>query len=1539
MSPSDPPQPFPGAAASFGLEARDLATNAYRVLFEQHPHPMWVYDLETLRFLAVNEAAVRRYGYDRDEFLAMTIADIRPPEDVPDLLANVARVTEGVDAAGVWRHQTRDGRVLFVEITSHALRFGDHAAELVLAVDVTTRQLAAAAGQLGSQRHRELAALLQRERDRNATAQGAAKIGSWETDLLTLQVYWSEETFRIFGLDPQQFVPTHETFLERVHPDDRAAVDLAFRESFASREPCVIEHRIRTADGTEKVVEEHWRTFVDERGTPVRAVGTCQDITTRWHAAAALRALQARHHRLFDEDLTGNYLCRPDGQVLLCNASLATLLKLAAPTDVGRAGELLFADRHEREQLFAALRPDRPAYQLERWITTLGGEPRLVVEKLVGFWDGFGQLAEVQGYLLDVTESFRARAALRASEERFRGVFRDAAVGIAITDASGRFLQANAAYCAMLGYSEQELLELDLFAVTHPEDRERAAHGAAQLLAGQLPSLVYEKRYLARSGKIAWARLSVAPLRDERGIPSGLIRVAEDITRQRATQTALEQSQALLRMASQLSRLGAWVVELPSRQLVWSEEVRAMHEVPPDFEPSLDSGLAFYDPADRPTIEAAIRRCIEEGERFDLEVRLVTAGGRRAWVRTIGEAVRNADGTVARVHGAFQDISERREAEQRIRRQQSLVRMAGRVARVGGWAIDLPSWQTSWSDELCEMLDFPPGSTPSLEEVLALLPPEARAAVAAAAEACAAGATPFDLEVEVGTTALRSLTVRVRGEADVDTDGRVVRIHGAVQDVTAQKLTERQAGDLAHRLTTTLESISDGFFTLDNEWCFTYLNRQAETLLGRRREDLLGHNLWAEFPAAVGAEFERAFRLAAATGESVELEEHYPSPLDAWFSVRAHPTPQGLAVYFRDVTETRAARDAVRASDERFRLLANTTTDAIYDWDLRTDALWWNEGFERLFGYARDQVEPTVESWTRRVHPDDLRSIEPAVERAMTTGAESWTGEYRFLRHDGTWAFVLDRGRLIRDEGGRPIRMVGGMTDLSERKQTEERLAEQAALLDAAHDAIVLLDLDGRVVYWNRGAERAYGWSSGEVLGLHATEAMGEEPGHLARALASALGEGQWQGESQHHTRDGRPRTVEVSFTLIRDADQLPRSVLSINTDVTERKSLETQLLRAQRLESIGTLAGGIAHDLNNVLTPVLMAVDLLATDEVDPRRQAILRSLQTSAQRGADLVRQVLSFARGFDGPRTRVDAGAVATEVHRIVRDTFPRNVSVELRTAPSLWPVVGDSTQVHQVLMNLCLNARDAMPNGGLLQIDLVNRTVDEAYAALNPSATPGPYVEIRVADTGCGIPQTVLDRIFEPFFTTKPVGEGTGLGLSTVHSIVRSHRGFVNVYSEPGKGSKFKVYFPADVDGRTAEAARQEQSSLPRGEGEVVLVIDDEESIREVARGTLERYGYRVLLAAHGAEAVSIYAQRRSEIDLVLTDMSMPVMDGPATILALKSIDPTVRVIGSSGLAGNQFVTKAMGAGVRYFVAKPYTADSLLRTLRRALSDDP
>jgi PAS domain S-box-containing protein len=1537
----------------------------------------------------------------------------------------------------------------------------------------------------------------------------------------------------------------------------------------------------------------------------------------------------------------------------------------------------------------------------------------------------------------------------------------------------------------------------------------------------------------------------------------------------------------------------------------------------------------------------------------------------------------------ARVESAAKLVAlaiERGRVAEKARADETLLRIAGQNARLGGWTVDLPQGPINWSAEVCAIHEVPAGYRPGWREAFDYYAPDSRPVVYEAFMRCAEQGTPFDLELPLITARERRVWVRAIGEAVRDGDDRIIRIQGAFQDLTDKREAEEKSRRLMERLTATLEAVTEGFCLLTRDWRYSYLNREAEHLLQRSRDQLLGRVLWEEFPEAVGSIVERELVRAVKQGVVVEFENYYP-PLGAWFEIRGLPTEDGLAIYFRDVTalrksrqqvkllaecvsritdiviiteadpldepgprivfvndaftastgytvreavgrsprflqgpktqrseldririaiakgepvraelinyrkdgseiwleidivpvkeaggrvsylvavqrdvterkraeeesrmseeryvrqrnslitltgiqplemadpqaafrriteaharalgvarvgiwlygsdrnsircadlyeleehrhssgqelsqsgcrayftaidemdviaadearsdsrtrdfaesyliplgitsmldapiaiggnivgvlcsehtgpprrwtgdektfaasvanlvslaleggERRRAEDAVQEIRRRFEIVAAATNDAVWDWDLVSDEIWWSDGFEKLFGYRGDEIEPSSDFWVSRIHDDDRERVMRDVRATIAGPEDHWNKEYRFRRADGSYAYVLDRGFVIRDERGRGVRMVGGMSDLSAHKQAEldlarlnralkmlsacneavtraanegellteicrmavetggyrmawvgyarhdaarsiepvawageeggyldeihltwdencptgrgpagqtvrageavvcrdveaedsgiawlaqmkmrgyrgviclplrdgervfgmiglysdevidvgqdevklfqeladdlafgigtlrgreerrraedvvlkvaqavstgtgseffdlltlnmvealgghggligrlnpddlsittlswvlggsvqegvsyslrgtpcenvsegqvcvfdrgvqelfaddhllvelgveayagipllnrdgtvagimvvlflkpleetslvqstlqifaaraaaeldrqkadEQIRAQASLLDRARDAIFVRDLDQRIQYWNKSAERLYGWTAAEAIGRSAEELLYRETGAYREASATVLNTGEWTGELEQVSRDGSRVVIEGRWTLIRDSADKPTSILTINTDITEHKKLEQQFLRAQRLESIGTLAGGIAHDLNNVLAPISMSIELLKSDVQGERGRELLATLEASAKRGAEMVNQVLSFARGMEGRRVELHVRRLVEDVEKIVRDTFPKNISFRRHVPRDLRIIQGDPTQLHQVLLNLCVNARDAMPEGGEIAITAENVYLDERFAATETSVKAGPHVLLRVEDTGHGIPAAVLDKIFEPFFTTKAAGKGTGLGLSTSLAIVRSHGGFIRAASNPGQGTCFLIVLPSSGFA-VEDAAEADEAELPRGRGERILVVDDEPSIRRITRHTLESFGYQVTDACDGAEALEIYRAQGGDISAVIMDMMMPGMDGTSTIRELMKMDPSVKILAASGISEKGRLAKEAGECVRCFVTKPCTAETLLKALKTTI----
>lgn len=845
----------------------------------------------------------------------------------------------------------------------------------------------------------------------------------------------------------------------------------------------------------------------------------------------------------------------------------------------------------------------------------------------------------------------------------------------------------------------------------------------------------------------------------------------------------------------------------------------------------------------------------------------------------------------------------------------------------------------------------------------------------------------------------------------------------------------------------------DAFFAIDTDERITAVNDETVRITGQSRSELIGEKLREAFPALRQSPFAERYQQLLSQREPLAFTEYSPAS-ERWIDVRAFPTPNGYAIYFRDVTEMYRAQVALRASEERFREIAESIEDAFWVWDAQAErVLYVNSSYETIFGIPRATVYADPYHYQKLLPPEDQERL----SQAMAQDPYTLDLQYRIVRPDGVTRWIdvrtvpvhaadntvlrtigiardvtpiiqateqlranADQYQLLFSHNPHPMYVVDEATrrilavndaaqehygysrdeflsmamqdlrpaheqarlarllaeppiarytdvwqhkkrdgslidmevhatkltfegrdatlvlalDITERLRHIARIREQAELLDQATDAIVVRDLEQRVTYWNKSAEQLYGWTAAEAIGRPIRELHLQHMREFETATQTLLDQGVWSGEVVQRHRNGEKLFVHARWTLVRNEDGSPRTIFSINTDVTEHKKLEQQFMRAQRLESLGMLAGGIAHDLNNVLSPILLSLGILRMKARTPREQKLLDTLEESAQRGADMVRQVLSFARGVEGERAPVDMVTLLGELHRIMRETFERNLRVVRQVDDDLWHVMGDHTQIHQVLLNLCVNARDAMPDGGTLTLQAQNARLDAAKVDMYPDTRAGDYVCVTVKDSGHGIPPEVLDRIFEPFFTTKEQGKGTGLGLATVQAVIKSHGGLVTVNSDEGKGTEFHVYLPAHT-GKTANTSEEAVVDLSRGDGEWVLVVDDEVAVRAITQQTLEAFGYRVLIAEDGTEALALYAQHQAKIAVVLTDLMMPVMDGYATIQALRRINPAVKIIAASGMAANGMPIKGSVDGVQAFLSKPYATETLLSTLLEVL----
>lgn len=915
----------------------------------------------------------------------------------------------------------------------------------------------------------------------------------------------------------------------------------------------------------------------------------------------------------------------------------------------------------------------------------------------------------------------------------------------------------------------------------------------------------------------------------------------------RETLLALQERETRLRTAESLLEIGPWEHDPQQGTLSWSRRVFQIYGIPPDQgSVSFDDYVSMVHPDDRPKMMADYTRFIDTGApTLVFEHRIRRGDGKIAHIRGVGARHRVSGREI--VIGYVQDITHMKESEERLIDAARLQKRAGYMARLGGWRVDLDEPRITWSPETAAIHDEPEGTSPSLDSGINYYLPEYRDHIRARVQACAVKGDPFDETLQIVTAKGRHIWVRAIGEPVRNKDGRIVAIEGAFQDISELVAARDVSEDLSRRLRQTLERISDAFLLLDHDWRFSFLNNQAQVLLQRRRDDLLGKNIWAEFPEAVGSTFQTEYERAMNQGQTTHFRSFYPA-LNAWFEVAAYPTREGLAVYFRDITQE-------RARDEQLHLLESAvsrqndvvliTSAGSIDEPQGPKIVYVNDAFVRLTGYSRDEAVGQTPRLLQgpRTRRDELDRIRHALTHWQPARAEL----INYTKAGREFWLEIDIVPLA-DATGVFTHWVAIGRDITARKLDQQALQMNEErfrfVAKATGNAVWEWDIALNKQWWSEGLREIFGHTPDSDEALQTIWVRNIHPDdkeRIERAIGRLLAQEDDSFKELYRFRraDGSWARVEDRAFAVRDGEGHLVRVLGSITDISERLQLEDRLQQAQKMEAVGQLTGGVAHDFNNLLTVIVGNGEILSEELVDkPDLKALAEMISSAGIRGAELTNRLLAFSRRQALQPRVMDVSSLVHGMEDLLRRTLPENIDIEIIRSGGLWKAEIDPGQLESTLLNMALNARDAMPDGGCLTIEMANASIDDNYAAGEPGIQTGDYVVIIITDTGHGIPADTLNRIFEPFFTTKEVGKGSGLGLSMVYGFVKQSGGHIRVYSEPGEGTSFKLYFPRS-DASTDPARPGSDRTMVVGGGETILVVEDDNLVRAHAmRPTLK-----------------------------------------------------------------------------------------------------
>ena len=1375
-------------------------------------------------------------------------------------------------------------------------------------------------------------------------AERIAHFGSSSWDVATNTTIWSDELYSITGWDPSERPPTHQQRADLYSPESWARLEPAVQRVLATGEPYDLELEVVRPDGTRRQVRARGAAVRGGDGSVTRLHGTLQDITEQKAAHNAALEAEREYRKIYEGAIEGMFRTSMEGKSLSVNPALARMLGYNSPEEfvsvTNDTTHQVWLDPEVRARYAALLMEQGIARGFECQLRRNDGNPIWVSLNARKVCDTEGRVLYIEGFLEDITERKKSAEALQESEERFRTTFENAGMGMALVDLQGHLFKSNAALRKMLGYSEEELIGMTFTEFTHHDDRELDWNLFDEMVAGEYDRYEIEKQYLQKGGGVVWGLLTASLVKGKDGKPLYCVGMVQDITERKKSEQAFRESEERFRalfeqapIALGIGRMGLAcyanraylkmfglrkVDDIVGRPIAeqWAPEYRTLIE-----ERARERSLGLPAPV---SYEAVGQR--PDGSQFPVHIEV--------------DMVNLPDGPATLAF--LTDITERKRVEAALIEERNLLHTLMDNIPDHIYFKDRESRFTRINKAQAARFGFSdPAQALGKTDFDFFLPGHAQLAYEDEQEIIRTGKPMVGKEEREDWPDGHVTWVSTTKMPLRDAQGNITGTFGVSRDITERKRMEDALRESQALTDAIVDSTPDMIWSVDpGNFALLTFNRGLRDYYSQHR----GIQLRVGMPQTELFTDQRYLDqwrqlYQRALAEGFYTTEYTPSQgaiiLQLTFNLlKREGKVFGISVFGKDITERKQAEAALQESEERFRSLVENATVGIYRTTPEGRILMANPALIRMLGFQNFE-----ELAVRNLEEE---GFEPGYTRSdfharMERDCEVKGLEVAWAKLNGEAIFVRESARAIRHKDGKILWYDGVVEDITAEKKAEAEHVRLVTAIEQSGEAVVMTNTNGDIEYVNAAFTRVTGYSREEILGQNPRVLKsGKHDQEFYQHLWQTILNGQiWRGEIVNQHKDGSLYTEQMTISPIVDERGQITHFVATKQDATERKSLEAQLQQAAKMEAVGRLAGGVAHDFNNLLTIINGYSELLLEKfAADPSTGGYLKEINDAGGRAASLTRQLLAFSRLQVLAPQVLDLNALVTNLEKMLRRLIGEDVQLNTLLDPALRRIKADPGQVEQVLMNLAVNARDAMPIGGYLTLETRNVELDDEYARNHPTVTPGPHVMVSVSDTGVGMTPETQARIFEPFFTTKGIGKGTGLGLATVYGIVKQSGGSIWVYSELGQGTVFKIYFPLIGESSPESELPKTAADLAAGT-ETVLMVEDEEGVRSLVRLALVAGGYDVLEADSAQKALAICANHPGPIHLLLTDVIMPEMSGPEVASKVAALRPGIRVLYMSGYTDDAVLHHGVVSQDMPFIQKPFSPLALRRKIREVL----